>query len=66
MPEKFHKPNLRIDPSNSQSDIEVASSSNEENLHLSEHDFEDISNKIENKVKSQSVCVKLNSVKEIF
>ena len=48
MPEKSHKRKLRSDSSNSQSDIEIASSSDEERLHLSEQDFEDISNKIEN------------------
>ena len=50
MPEKSHKRKLRNDSSNNQSDMEVASSSNEKNLHLSEQDFEDISNKIGTKI----------------
>ena len=53
MSEKSHKRNMRSDPSNSQSDIEVASSSNEGNLHLSEQDMEDVSNKIENKISKR-------------
>ena len=51
MSEKFHKRKLRSDPSNSES--EVASSSNEKNLNFSEQDFEDISNKIENKISKR-------------
>ena len=62
MSEKSHKRNMRNDPSNSQSDIEVASSSNEGNLHLPEQDFEDVSKKL--KTKSQSVCATLKLVKE--
>ena len=53
MSEKFHKRKLRSDPSNSESDIEVGSSSNEKNLNFSEQDFEDISNKIENKISKR-------------
>ena len=41
MPEKSHTRKLRSDPSSSHSDKEVASSSNEGNLQLSERDFED-------------------------
>ena len=49
MPEKSHKRKLRSDSFNSQSDTDVASSSNEESRHLSEQDFEDISTIIETK-----------------
>ena len=49
-PKKSHKRKLRSDPSNSQSDIEDANFSNEENLHLAEQVFDDISNKTENKI----------------
>ena len=52
MPEKSHKRKLglRSDPSSSQTDVETTRSSYEESIHLSEQDFEDISNKIENKI----------------
>ena len=50
MPEKLHKRKLRSDPSSSQSNVEAASLANDEILQLSEQDFEDISNKIENKI----------------
>ena len=63
MPEKSHERKLRSDASNCQSDIEVACSFNEENLLLSEQDFEDISN-TKLKTKSNSVCATLNLVKE--
>ena len=48
MPEKYHKRTPRSDHFNSQSDIDVASFSNEGNLHLSEQDFEDNTNIVEN------------------
>ena len=53
MPEKSHKRKLRSDPSSSRPDVEVASLSNDENLQLSERDFEDISNKIGNKISKR-------------
>ena len=52
MPEKSHK-RKRSDPSSIQLDVEVASILYEENLRLSEQDFEDISNKIENKISKR-------------
>ena len=50
MPEKSQKRKLRSDLKSSHSDVQVASFYNEENRQLSERDFEDISNKIENKI----------------
>ena len=50
MPEKTNKRNIRSEPTSSLSDVEVASLSNDEQLQLSEQDFEDISNEIENKI----------------
>ena len=51
MPEKSHKRKLRSDPSSNQSGLQAFS--DEENLHLSEQDFEDISNKRENKISKR-------------
>ena len=48
MPEKTQKRKLRSDQSTSQIDEEIASSTNDENVLLSERDFEDISSKVEN------------------
>ena len=53
MLEKSQKRKLWNDPSSSHSDVEVASLSNDENLQLSERDFEDISNKIDNKISKR-------------
>ena len=53
MPEKSHKRILKSDPSSGHSDVEVASLSNDENIQLSERTFEDISNKIENKISKR-------------
>ena len=53
MPERLHKRELRSDQSTSQLDVEMASSSNDENVQLSDRDFEDISNKIENKISKR-------------
>ena len=50
MTEKSHKRRLRSDHTGSLSNVEVASLSNDENFKLSERDFEDIWNKIENKI----------------
>ena len=50
MQERSQKLKLRSDQSTSHMDVEVASSSNDENFQMSESDFEDISNKIENKI----------------
>ena len=60
MPERSQKRKLRSDQSTSQTDIEVASSSNDENVYLSERDFDDISNKIENKIFKQVRDTELN------
>ena len=53
MPEKSHKRKLRSGFSHSHSDVEVASFSNDENIQLSERDFEDTSNKIEKKISKR-------------
>ena len=53
MPERSHKRKLRSDQTTSHSDEEVTSFTNDENLQLSERDFEDISNKIENKISKR-------------
>ena len=60
MPEKSQKRKLRGDQSTSQFDIETASSINDENAVLSERDFEDISNKIENKISKRLRDTELN------
>ena len=53
-PEKSQKRKLRSDHCTSQPpDIELTSLSNEENLQLSERDFEDISKKIENEISKR-------------
>ena len=49
MPEKTQKRKLRSDQSTSQMDVEIASSTNDENVLLSDRDFEDISSKVENR-----------------
>ena len=53
MSENTHKRKLSSDPSSSHPDVEVACLSNDENHQLSERDFEDISNKIENKMSKR-------------
>ena len=53
MPEKTHKRKLRSDDPSSHSDVEVARLSNDKKTQLSERDFEDISNKIENKISKR-------------
>ena len=60
MPEKSQKRKMRSDQSTSQFDIETASSINDENVVLSERDFEDISNKIENKISKRLRDTELN------
>ena len=60
MPEKSQKRKLRSDQSTSQFDIETASSINDENAVLSERDFEDISNKIENEISKRLRDTELN------
>ena len=60
MPEKSQKHKLRSDQSTSQFDIETASSINDENAVLSERDFEDIFNKIENKISKRLRDTELN------
>ena len=49
MPEKTQRRKLRSDQSTSQMDVEIASSTNDENVLLSDRDFEDISSKVENR-----------------
>ena len=53
MPERSQKRKLRSDQSISHMDVEVASSSNDQNFQMSERHFEDISNKIENKISKR-------------
>ena len=60
MPEKSQKRKLRSDQSTSQIDVETASSINDENTVLSERDFEDISNKIENRISKRLKDTELN------
>ena len=60
MPEKSQKRKLRSDQSTSQFDVETASFINDENTVLSERDFEDISNKIENRISKRLKDTELN------
>ena len=60
MPEKSQKRKLRSDQSTSQIDEEIASSTNDENTLLSDRDFEDISNKIENKISKRLKDTEMN------
>ena len=60
MPERSQKRKLRCDQSTSQLEVETASSINDENTVLSEKDFEDISNKIENKISKRLRDTELN------
>ena len=53
MPEKSQKRKLRSDQGISQEEIENCNASNDENVSLSEQDFEDISNKIENRLSKR-------------
>ena len=57
MPKRSQKRKLR---STSQLEVETASSINDENTVLSERDFEDISNKIENKISKRLRDTELN------
>ena len=53
MPEKTQKRKLRSDKSTSQINEEIASSTNDENVLLSDRDFEDISSKVENRLSKR-------------
>ena len=53
MPEKSQKRKLRSDQGTSQEEVENCNVSNDENVSLSEQDFEDISNKIENRLSKR-------------
>ena len=53
MPEKTQKRKLRSDQSTSQIDEEIASSTNDENVLLSDRDFEDISSKVEKRLSKR-------------
>ena len=53
MPERTQKRKLRSDQSTSQRDEEIASSTNDENVLLSDWDFEDISCKVENRLSKR-------------
>ena len=60
MPERSQKRKLRSDQSTSQTEEDVASSTNDENTLFSNKDFEDISNKIENKISKRLRDTELN------
>ena len=60
MPERSQKRKLRRDQSTSHMDVEIASSSNDKNVKLSERDFEGISNKIENQISKRLRDTDLN------
>ena len=60
MPERSQKRKLRSDQSTSQTEEDVASSTNDENTLLSDKDFEDTSNKIENKISKRLRDTELN------
>ena len=60
MPGRSKKRKLRSDQSTSQTDADVASSANDENTLLSDRDFEDITNKIENKISKRLRDTELN------
>ena len=60
MPGRSKKRKLRSDQSTSQTDEDVASSANDENTLLSDRDFEDITNKIENKISKRLRDTELN------
>ena len=53
MPEKTQRRKLRSDQSTSQVEIENYNYPNDENASLSEHDFEDISSKVENRLSKR-------------
>ena len=60
MPERSQKRKLRSDQSTSKTEEDVASSTNDENTLFSDRDFEDISNKIENKISKRLRKTELN------
>ena len=60
MPERSQKRKLRSDQSTSQIDEDVVSLANDENTLLSDKDFEDISNKIENNISKRLRDTELN------
>ena len=53
MPEKSQKRKLRSDPSSSLENVESTSQASDENACLTEQDFSDISNKIENRLSKR-------------
>ena len=53
MPEKSQKRKLRSDPSSSLENVESTSQASDENTCLTEQDFSDISNKIENRLSKR-------------
>ena len=60
MPERSQKRKLRSDQSTSQLEVETASSIKDDNTVLSEREFKDISNKIENKISKRLRDTELN------
>ena len=60
MPGRSQKRKLRSDQSTSQTEEDIASLTNDENTLLSDRDFEDISNKIENKISKRLGDTDLN------
>ena len=65
MPEKSHKRKQRSDQSTSYMNVVIVRWSKDKNLQLSERDFEESSNKIENKVSKRLRDTEL-SQREIF
>ena len=53
MPEKTQKRKLRSDQSTSQVEVENCNYLNDENASISEQDFEDLSNKVENRLSKR-------------
>ena len=53
MPEKSQKRKLRSDQSSSLENAEITSQVSDENTYLTEQDFSDISNKIENRLSKR-------------
>ena len=60
MPERSQKRKLKSDQSTSQTEKDVASLTNDENTLLSDRDFEDFPNKIENKISKRLRDTELN------
>ena len=53
MPEKSQRRKLRSNQSSSQANVEISSQVSDENTYLTEQDFSNISNKIENRLSKK-------------